>query len=89
MDRGRGGVSGTQEGLDSPGGSWTHSGTVWWEVKTQEMQLLLELFPETERGRKTLASPFFPPTRLLSLPPIGRSIKEVSSFGSLQRLASE
>lgn len=80
-----GGVSGTQEGLESPGRSWTHSGTDWWEVETQEMQMLLELFPETERGRKTLASPFFPPTRLLSLLPIRGSIKEVSPFGSLQR----
>ena len=43
---GGGGVSGTEEELKSPNRSWTHSGAVWREVETQDMQLLLE----AERG---------------------------------------
>lgn len=40
------GLSDMWEGLESPERSCTQKEAAWWEVETQEMQLLLEMLPE-------------------------------------------
>lgn len=66
-----------------PRRDWSHqleTGPQWACLirrETQEMQLLLEILPEAERGKNALASPF-PPSRLLSLPPSAQSMQEAS-----------